>query len=88
MHFLVLDKYFMRFYEFSNQPIQPTVAQPVTAPAPQQTQTQKLKALQQRKINALVQRRAKSELQQQAKVTEYDVVLAMQTAADLRRSGL
>jgi hypothetical protein len=36
----------------------------------------------------LIQQRAKSELQQQAKVTEYDVVLAMQTAADLRRSGL
>jgi hypothetical protein len=44
--------------------------------------------MQQRKINALVQRRAKSELDQQAKVTEYDVVLAMQTAVDLRRSGL
>ena len=76
----------MRFYEFTNQPIQPVVAQPVIAPAPQQTQ--KLKAVQQRKINALVQRRAKSELEQQAKVTEYDVVLAMQTAADLRRNGL
>ena len=78
----------MRFYEFANQPIQPAVAQPVIAPAPQQTQTQKLKAVQQRKINALVQRRAKSELEQQAKVSEYDVVLAMQTAADLRRNGL
>ena len=76
----------MRFYEFANQSIQPAVAQPVTAPAPQQTQ--KLKALQQQKINALIQRRAKSELQQQAKVSEYDVVLAMQTAADLRRNGL
>ena len=76
----------MRFYEFANQLIQPAVAQPVTAP--QQTQVQKLKALQQRKINALIQRRAKSELQQQAKVTEYDVVLAMRDAADLRRSGL
>jgi hypothetical protein len=88
MHFLVLDKYFMRFYEFANQPIQPAVAQPVTARAPQQTQVQKLKAVQHRKINRLIQQRAKSELQQQAKVTEYDVVLAMQTAADLRRSGL
>ena len=78
----------MRFYEFANQLIQPAVAQPVTAAAPQQTQVQKLKALQQRKINALIQRRAKSELQQQAKVTEYDVVLAMRDAADLRRSGL
>ena len=78
----------MRFYEFANLPIQPAVAQPVKVPAPQQTQTQKLKALQQRKINALVQRRAKSELEQQAKVSEYDVVLAMQTAADLRRNGL
>lgn len=78
----------MRFYEFANQPIQPAVAQSVTAPAPQQTQVQKLKALQQRKINRLIQRRAKSELQQQAKVTEYDVVLAMRDAADLRRSGL
>ena len=40
------------------------------------------------KINALIQQRAKSELQQQAKVTEYDLVLAMQAAADLNRSEL
>ena len=78
----------MRFCEFTNQSIQPALAQPVKVPAPQQTQTQKLKAVQQRKINALVQRRAKSELEQQAKVSEYDVVLAMRDASDLRRSGL
>ena len=81
----------MRYYEFAKHPISALV-QTTIAPAPQPQKalsfSKKLKAVQQRKIRALLLRDAYSKLQQQGKVTERDVVFAMQAAADLRRSGL